>query len=142
MRPRSLTSTRLRALRAAVAALAVLLVAGGPIASVAHYLLVAHVVCEHGELVELTADPGATTPVLAQGSGPAVSAGDSALFAPDHVHCAVSAMARHAASGPAAGPRAHARLPATARLVTTPSAVSSHGCSILLLAPKTSPPLA
>ncbi len=129
-------------MRAAIAALVVLLVAGGPIASVAHYVLVAHVVCEHGELVELTASTGTSTPIVESGRAPAVSTGHGLLFGPDHAHCAVAAMARHSATRGGEAPSTEVRVPAPRAVLAIPPSVAACGQLVLSLAPKTSPPQA
>jgi len=116
--------------------------AGGPIVVMAHYLLVPHTVCEHGELVDVT-HPAAHTPAAVQHSRvPTASRDGGELFGFDHHHCTMAATGRVLAAlhGPATS--LFARVSAPHALPAVLRSTRGSGPSLLALAPKTSPPLA
>ncbi len=116
--------------------------AGGPIAVMVHYLLVPHVVCEHGELVEVTHPAARTSAAVQHSQVPTASPDGGELFGFDHHHCTMAATGRVLAAlhGPAACLFVRVSVPRALPAVLRSSRDS--GPSLLALAPKTSPPLA
>lgn len=132
-----------RLLRFLLVWMATLLVAGGPIAGMAHFIAVPHVLCEHGELVDIAGHEGPVSPVRA-GDSPVSSAspGRGTLLPTSHAHCAVAAAGRATAthSGPSIAPAS--RVPISARVLAPSQRVNPSGAALLGVAPKTSPPAA
>ncbi len=124
---------------ALVAWLAALLVAGAPIAKAAHFLLVPHSICEHGELVH--AHLTASTHPSKHSSVSGGESGDEEGGL-DHEHCVAVTQARVSATSSPEGALL-AVLDPEPPVVLHPcgaSYVSAH--AILFRAPKTSPPRA
>jgi hypothetical protein len=133
--------SRQRRLRAWMAATVALVVALAPLLGVLHRMFVPHLVCEHGDLIELQGerlgqsaapsldDHGERSRGVRQATGAAMHG---------HDHCSLAALAR-AGSMPTREPPP---------LLTLSTGAASRGFidqqalyrSILLLAPKTSPP--
>ena len=123
-----------------ICALISLLMAGGPIAIMAHYVLVPHVLCEHGELVEVTGRIRAS--VRGMPGRPVASPDRGDPFGLHHDHCTMAATGRvvaalyghvNACIGRVSAPRAR---------IQAARPVGGDGLAVLHLAPKTSPPLA
>jgi hypothetical protein len=114
------------------------LVVCGPIAKSAHFVLVSHTVCEHGELVHGEASSASTHST----SRTEVSGGESDSHgSADHEHCATASQTR-ASTAPTTHVATIVLAPGPASVVLTAGEttwVSSR--SILSRAPKTSPPL-
>jgi hypothetical protein len=114
-----------------------LLLAQGPM--LLHLLLVRHVTCEHGELVELA--PPQADPAVTRESGPLPDRLDAAdAGGSDHAHCDILAV-RHRPGDVAPGVGAPSLL-----CVAPRASLSGRGESrpvpLLALAPKSSPPAA
>jgi hypothetical protein len=111
-----------------------LLLAQGPL--LLHLLLVRHVACEHGELVEQAAPAHA----IARESGPAHDRVDAAAPGSGHEHCDVLAV-RHCPGDVAAPIVAPSLL-----CIEPPASLCARGetrpVALLSLAPKSSPPAA
>jgi len=124
--------------------LSALLLATSPVSAVLHFLLIPHLVCEHGKLEHV--EGGRTGSVLrtpsSEGAHPERRAvPDSSRTRLSHAHCTIFAMARvHGA--PSQGPGAAPAIPPAAKLIDIEWAPlpSQAPRSILAFAPKTSPP--
>jgi hypothetical protein len=134
---------RMRRLAAFLAVLSALLVAGGPIASVVHYLLVPHAICEHGQLVEVS-EPGRRNAPWwgANGNAPSVHTGHSALHSDSHDHCTITAVGQHIAIPSASLGAYIIQTIQSPWLGRAGQFICDRRQAILMLAPKTSPPLA
>jgi hypothetical protein len=125
-----------------VAAMATI-IAVAPVLGSLHRAFVHHVVCEHGDLIELPDEQQAMSgSAQADESGRAATIGQEAVASVhQHDHCAVGALARSAASAPA-GERLFQRLLSQKCRFLTSESDRRCAQSILSLAPKTSPPVA
>jgi hypothetical protein len=127
---------RVRPLRiAAVFALfSVLVVALGPIAALAHEVVVPHRVCEHGQRVH------------ADDAGDESSAGDDShdpkpsRDSERHHHCDLASSARQLATGVVGVAVPPALIAEVSPALDAPTRDGKSSLSLLLFAPKTSPP--
>ena len=141
---RALLSTTRRQSQPAIAVLVAWLCLLLQASGVAHGLLVRHSFClEHGELIHVPeAGKGSAPPAFtSRGKAFAVQATGSAE-ADEHEHCAVFA---HRRDSLATSPQAHAvaASPHAERAEATHAGglLRAPACALLLLAPKTSPPV-
>jgi len=124
--------------------LSALLLATSPVSAVLHFLLIPHLVCEHGKLEHVEGTPAgsvnqAPSAELTHRERRAVP--DSSRTRLSHAHCTIFAMARvHGA--PSHGPEAASTIPPAAEVIDIEWAPvpSQAPRSVLAFAPKTSPP--
>jgi len=124
--------------------LSAFLLATSPVSAVLHFLLIPHLVCEHGKLEHVE---GGRTGSARRAPSPegtsrerrAVPASSKTRLS--HAHCTIFAMAR-VLGAPSHGPGAAPAIPPAARLIDIEWAPlpSQAPRSVLAFAPKTSPP--
>jgi hypothetical protein len=132
---------RHRSTRGFAALLAVVALAG-QLASFAHLVVVRHVTCaEHGEMIEVgsAATSAAVTP---HETPPAMRAAASPSAAHAHEHCLISPMRRDRIAATALTSADPARVDTSATTAVAGDRAVAPPIAAIVLAPKSSPPIA
>jgi hypothetical protein len=116
-----------------------LIVAVAPALASLHRALVPHLICEHGDLIEVAAEqPSPESSSFEQGQRTPRITSNSAGEVHRHDHCLLAALGRAVSAAPRN--RAVFLLRSVSQVLRTHSAEPPFQHSILLFAPKTSPP--
>jgi hypothetical protein len=119
-----------------IASITIVIIAWAPLLGTLHQALVRHVVCEHGDLIELSPAPAAATHA-SESAGPAVGAGDGRATH-GHDHCSVGTLAKNVATVITSS--SLGALLTLDRPVSLAARDANPVRSVLSNAPKTSPP--
>lgn len=134
--------TRHRSTRGLAALLAVVALAG-QLASFAHLVLVRHVTCaEHGEMIEIGSAATSVAVTTPREAAPAMRAATSPAAAHDHEHCLISPMRRDRLAATASVWQEAARVDADDAIGVTHDRAVPPPIAAIILAPKSSPPIA